>query len=74
MSAITSGTREGAGRDTRVGRFWNEAAEEALAGALGQRIVAPRWSDRETVTDRSRRAQLERLQELVRYVRGERLR
>ena len=44
-----------------------------LAGELGQRMVTLRWSERETVTDRSQGAQPERLQKLVRYVRGDRL-
>src|SRR5688500_10371884 len=34
---------------------------------LRRRIAATRWSDRETVTDRSQGVQLEKLQALVRY-------
>ena len=40
--------------------------DEALAD-LRRRIAATRWPDRETVTDRSQGARLDRIQELVRY-------
>ncbi len=40
--------------------------EEALVD-LRRRVLATRWPDRETVTDRSQGAQLAKIQELVRY-------
>ncbi len=40
--------------------------EEALVD-LRRRVLATRWPDRETVTDRSQGAQLTKIQELVRY-------
>jgi len=40
--------------------------EEALVD-LRRRVVATRWPDRETVTDRSQGVQLAKIQELVRY-------
>ena len=40
--------------------------EEQLAD-LRRRILATRWPDRETVSDQSQGAQLEKLQQLVRY-------
>jgi pimeloyl-ACP methyl ester carboxylesterase len=40
---------------------------EAELDELRRRITATRWSDRETVTDRSQGIQLQKLQELVRY-------
>jgi hypothetical protein len=73
MSATICEAHEGAAHEARIGPFRIDAAENAHGGELGQRIVAPRWSEWETVTDRSRDMQLERLQELVPYVRGDRL-
>jgi pimeloyl-ACP methyl ester carboxylesterase len=46
--------------------FRAEVPEEQLAD-LRRRIAATRWSDRETVSDRSQGTQLAKLQELVRY-------
>jgi pimeloyl-ACP methyl ester carboxylesterase len=40
---------------------------QAELDELRRRIAATRWSDRETVADRSQGVQLEKLQELVRY-------
>ena len=46
--------------------FRAKVSDEALAD-LRRRIQATRWSDKETVADRSQGAQLAELQELVRY-------
>ncbi|GLV61093.1 multidrug MFS transporter [Dictyobacter sp. S3.2.2.5] len=51
---------------TAIRPFHINVPEEALAD-LRRRIVATRWPDRETVTDRSQGARLAKIQELVRY-------
>ncbi len=49
-----------------IGPFRVDVPEEQLVD-LRRRIAATRWSDRETVNDRSQGTQLAKLQELVRY-------
>ena len=52
--------------DNTVRPFKIDVPDEQLAD-LRRRIAATRWPDRETVPDRSQGAQLEKLQQLVRY-------
>jgi pimeloyl-ACP methyl ester carboxylesterase len=59
---MTQATGEG----VAVRPFRVDVPEEDLVD-LRQRIAATRWPDRETVPDRSQGAQLDELQELVRY-------
>lgn len=48
-------------------RPFSASIPEADLVDLRRRIAATRWPDRETVTDRSQGARLEKIQELVRY-------
>jgi hypothetical protein len=59
-------TREEHSPETTIRPFRIEVPEEDLED-LRRRIAATRWPDRETVPDRLRGAQLDELQELVRY-------
>ena len=52
--------------DKAIRPFHVNVPEEAIAD-LRRRVVATRWPDNETVTDRSQGAQLEKIQALVRY-------
>ena len=52
-------------------RPFDVCVPEAALIDLRQRLAATRWSDRETVGDRSQGAQLSRVQELVRYWRDD---
>jgi len=52
--------------DTAIRPFRIDAPEEELAD-LRQRVLATRWPERETVTDRSQGVQLATMQELARY-------
>ena len=52
--------------DTGIRPFQVQVPEAALVD-LRRRIAETRWSDKETVTDRSQGNQLEKLQEIVRY-------
>ena len=54
------------GKEVEVRPFRVEVPEEDLAD-LRRRIADTRWSDRETVSDRSQGAQLDELRELVEY-------
>ncbi|MDB5148191.1 MAG: alpha/beta fold hydrolase, partial [Mucilaginibacter sp.] len=49
-----------------IRQFHIHVSDEAVAD-LRQRVQATRWAERETVTDRSQGAQLEKIQSLVRY-------
>src|SRR5882757_8690914 len=46
--------------------FHAHISDEAVAD-LRQRVQATRWAEKETVTDRSQGAQLEKMQALVKY-------
>jgi pimeloyl-ACP methyl ester carboxylesterase len=52
--------------DTAIRPFRVNVPDEALAD-LRKRVLATRWPDKETVSDRSQGVQLAKLQELVRY-------
>jgi pimeloyl-ACP methyl ester carboxylesterase len=52
--------------DTAIRPFRVNVPDEALAD-LRKRVLATRWPEKETVTDRSQGVQLAKLQELVRY-------
>src|SRR5436190_17161849 len=67
MAAITLLVAAGSfAQDTTIRPFRAQIPETAVAD-LRQRLVSTRWPDRETVADRSHGAQLEKLQDLVRY-------
>src|SRR5262245_58483977 len=53
-------------KDESIHPFKVKIPEEELVD-LRRRIAATRWPDKETVADRSQGAQLDRLQQLVRY-------
>jgi pimeloyl-ACP methyl ester carboxylesterase len=63
--AQTAATHEAA--EGRSIRPFTVQIPQAELEELRRRIAATRWSDRETVTDRSQGVQLQKLQELVRY-------
>jgi hypothetical protein len=63
--AAAPATRQAA--EDRSIRPFTVHVPQAELDDLRQRIAATRWSDRETVTDRSQGVQLETLQALVRY-------
>ena len=65
QAQATSAASQGAG-DPSIRPFKVEVPQAALDD-LRRRIAATRWPDKETVADRSQGAQLEKLQELVRY-------
>ena len=55
------------GVEDRSIRAFTVQVPQAELDELRRRIAATRWSDRETVTDRSQGVQLQKLQDLVRY-------
>ena len=63
--AAAPATRQAA--EERSLRPFTVHVPQAELDELRRRIAATRWSDRETVTDRSQGVQLEKLQALVRY-------
>jgi pimeloyl-ACP methyl ester carboxylesterase len=63
--AAAPATRQAA--EDRSIRPFTVRVPQAELDDLRRRIAATRWSDRETVTDRSQGVQLEKLQALVRY-------
>jgi len=64
MIGLTATVR--ADEDTSIRPFRVNVPEEALVD-LRRRLAATRWSDQETVTDRSQGMQLATMKELVRY-------
>jgi len=69
-AAVVSGpTATTAPADHQDGAFrpFHISIPDAALTELRQRVLATRWPDRETVTDRSQGVQLDKLQALVRY-------
>ena len=65
-SAISAPTKQPASEDARIRPFRVKIPQAALDD-LRMRVLATRWPDKETVSDRSQGTQLAKLQELVRY-------
>jgi len=65
-ASILSTKLAAAAGDDAIRTFRVNIPEEQLVD-LRRRLTATRWPDRETIADQSQGAQLEKLQELVRY-------
>jgi pimeloyl-ACP methyl ester carboxylesterase len=66
MTVLAFVTRPAAAGDAAIRPFHINVPESELAD-LRRRLLATRWPDRETVSDRSQGVQLEKLQALVHY-------
>ncbi|MDQ5850012.1 MAG: epoxide hydrolase 1 [Pseudomonadota bacterium] len=66
-NTVVAASSTGSVVEDRSIRPFTFRAAEADLDDLRRRIAATRWSDRETVTDRSQGTQLAKLQELIRY-------
>src|SRR4029079_9964724 len=69
-ASILSTKLAAAAGDDAIRTFRVNIPEEQLVD-LRRRLTATRWPDRETIADQSQGAQLEKLQELVRYWAGD---
>src|SRR5689334_9036749 len=70
VASILSTKLAAAAGDDAIRTFRVNIPEEQLVD-LRRRLTATRWPDRETIADQSQGAQLEKLQELVRYWAGD---